>query len=85
MPGRSFSERYVKARSLGRRAREAVVGPAPFGSPPFSQKGYDMARALIAISVVTAAVLVTVFGVTMAVSYEMHERCTDEMAEQGDC
>jgi hypothetical protein len=44
-----------------------------------------MARTWIAVSVVTATVLVTAFGVTMAVSYEIHERCTDQMAQQGDC
>jgi len=44
-----------------------------------------MTRTLIAISVLTATVLVTAFGVAMALSYEIHERCTDEMAQQGNC
>jgi hypothetical protein len=44
-----------------------------------------MTRTLIAISVVTATVLIAAFGVTMAVSYEIHERCTDQMAQQGNC
>jgi hypothetical protein len=44
-----------------------------------------MIRTLIAISVVTAAVLVMAFGVAMALSYEINERCTDQMAQQGNC
>ena len=44
-----------------------------------------MARTLIAISVVTATVLATAFGLTMAMSYTINERCTDQMAQQGDC
>jgi hypothetical protein len=44
-----------------------------------------MARTLIALSVLTVTVLVTVFGVTMAVSYAVNERCTDQMAQRGDC
>jgi len=44
-----------------------------------------MARTVIAISVVTATVLVTAFGLTMAVSYAINERCTDQMAQRGDC
>ena len=44
-----------------------------------------MARTLLAISVVTATVLVAAFGMTMAISYTIHERCTDQMAQQGNC
>jgi hypothetical protein len=44
-----------------------------------------MTRTLIAISVVTATVLVAAFGITVAVFYEIHERCTDQMAQQGNC
>jgi len=44
-----------------------------------------MARTVIAISIVTATVLVAVFGVTMAVSYTINEHCTDQMAQQGNC
>lgn len=44
-----------------------------------------MARSVIAISVVTATVLVTAFGLTMAVFYAVNERCTDQMAQQGNC
>lgn len=44
-----------------------------------------MARTVIAISVVTATVLVTAFGLTMAVTYVVKEHCTDQMAQQGDC
>ena len=44
-----------------------------------------MTRNLIALSVLTAAFLITAFGVTMAVSYEINERCTDQMAQQGNC
>jgi len=44
-----------------------------------------MPRTFIAISVLTATVLVLVFGVIMALSYEINERCTDQMAQQGNC
>lgn len=44
-----------------------------------------MKRTLLAISVVTATVLATAFGLTMAVSYQINERCTDQMARQGNC
>ena len=44
-----------------------------------------MPRTFIAISVLTATVLVLVFGVTMALSYVINERCTDQMAQQGNC
>ena len=75
----------AQAYSPGSRAREAVVGPLKIGPTTLSTERHVMARTLIAISVVTAAVLVTAFGVTMAVSYTIHERCTDQMAQQGDC
>jgi len=48
-------------------------------------KGTVVTRTLIAISVLTAAVLVMAFGVTMALSYQINERCTDQMAQQGNC
>jgi hypothetical protein len=44
-----------------------------------------MPRTFIAISVLTATVLVLVFGVIMALSYEINESCTDQMAQQGNC
>ena len=44
-----------------------------------------MMRTLIAISVVTAMALFTTFGLTLAASYAIHERCTDQMAQQGNC
>ena len=44
-----------------------------------------MPRTLIAVSVLTATILVLVFGVTMALSYQINERCTDQMAQQGNC
>ncbi|HEX4636591.1 MAG TPA: hypothetical protein VH189_10445 [Rhizomicrobium sp.] len=44
-----------------------------------------MMGTLIALSLAMAAFLFTAFGVTMAVSYEINERCTDQMAQQGDC
>ena len=62
-----------------------VVGLAPPGPPPFPMKGTVVTRTLIAISVLTAAVLVMAFGVTMALSYQINERCTDQMAQQGNC
>ena len=44
-----------------------------------------MARIVIAVSIMTLGVLLTVFMVTMAASYEINERCTDPMASAGDC
>jgi len=88
MSNRSFCGTHAGTLP-GRRACEAVVGPAPLtqqlGPPRFHQKGDVMARSVIAISVVTATVLVTAFGLTMAVSYSVNERCTDQMAQQGNC
>lgn len=61
-----------------------VVGSAPRPTTVSTERPV-MTRTLIAISVVTATVLIAAFGVTMAVSYEIHERCTDQMAQQGNC
>ena len=44
-----------------------------------------MVRRWIAISLMTGCVLFTAFTVTMALSYHSHERCTDQMARDGNC
>ena len=44
-----------------------------------------MTRTLIALLVATTAIFVCAFGVAMAVTYEINERCTDQMAQQGNC
>ena len=61
-----------------------VVGLAPRPTT-FPSERTVVTRTLIAISVLTAAVLVMAFGVTMALSYQINERCTDQMAQQGNC
>lgn len=61
-----------------------VVGTAPRPTT-FPGERRVMTRTVIAISVVTAAALVMIFGVTMALSYQFNERCTDQMAQQGNC
>jgi hypothetical protein len=40
-----------------------------------------MTRTLIAISVAAATLLLTILGI----SYVVNERCTDQMAQQGNC
>ncbi len=62
-----------------------VVGLAPPAHHLVPVKGTAMMRTLIAISVLTATVLVMAFGVAMALSYQINERCTDQMAQQGNC
>jgi hypothetical protein len=44
-----------------------------------------MARKWIAISLMTGCVLFTAFTITMALSYQINERCTDQMAQNGNC
>ena len=44
-----------------------------------------MVRRWIAISFMTGCVLLTAFTLTMALSYQIHERCTDQMARDGNC
>ena len=44
-----------------------------------------MTRILIAISIMTLGAVFTVFTITMAASYEMNERCTEQMAWNGNC
>jgi hypothetical protein len=44
-----------------------------------------MTRTLIAISVVAATMLFTICGLALTVCYAVHERCTDQMAQQGNC
>lgn len=80
-----MSGSFLWEQQVQRLAREDVVGPAPRPTTLPYWKGYAMARNLIAISVVTITVLVTAFGITMAVSYAINERCTDQMARDGNC
>ncbi|HET7086054.1 MAG TPA: hypothetical protein VFI23_14855 [Rhizomicrobium sp.] len=44
-----------------------------------------MARTLLAISILTAGILFGGFAAVMAVSYQINERCTDQMARDGNC
>jgi len=44
-----------------------------------------MIRTMIAISIMTLGALFTVFMVTMAASYAVNERCTEQMAWDGNC
>lgn len=45
----------------------------------------DMARRLFAVSVMTVCLVLTAFTFTMALSYQLHERCSDQMARDGNC
>jgi hypothetical protein len=44
-----------------------------------------MARTVIAVSILTLGALFMVFMITMAASYEINERCTEQMAWAGNC
>jgi hypothetical protein len=44
-----------------------------------------MTRTLLAVSIMTLCALFTVLGVTMAASYAINERCTEQMAWNGNC
>jgi hypothetical protein len=44
-----------------------------------------MTRTLIAVSIMALGAVFTVFMITMAASYEVNERCTDQMAWDGNC
>jgi len=44
-----------------------------------------MTRTVIAVSVLTLGALLTAFMITMAASYQINERCTDQMAWVGNC
>jgi hypothetical protein len=62
-----------------------IKGGGPKGPPPFLDRGLAMVRRWIAISLMTGCVLFTAFTLTMALSYQIHERCTDQMARDGNC
>jgi hypothetical protein len=62
-----------------------VVGTAPRPTTRLFRKTKAMTRTLIAMLVTTTAIFVCAFGVAMAVTYELNERCTDQMAQQGNC
>jgi hypothetical protein len=44
-----------------------------------------MTRTWIAVSVMMFGAVFMVFAVTMAASYEINERCTEQMAWDGNC
>ena len=44
-----------------------------------------MARTWLAISLMTVFGLFTAFAITMAASYAVNERCTEQMAWDGNC
>jgi hypothetical protein len=44
-----------------------------------------MVRKWIAVSVMTAFGLFAVFAITMAASYAVNERCSEQMAWEGNC
>jgi hypothetical protein len=50
-----------------------------------SDEEENMARTWIAISLMTVFGLFTAFAITMAASYTINERCTDQMAWEGNC
>jgi hypothetical protein len=49
------------------------------------RKEDDMARTLIAVSLITMFSLFTAFAVAMAASYAINEHCTEQMAWDGNC
>jgi len=60
------------------------VGP-PRPTTLFRKRRCDMTRTLLAVSIMTLCALFTVLGVTMAASYAINERCTEQMAWNGNC
>jgi len=44
-----------------------------------------MTRIAIAVFIMTLGVVMTIFMVTMAASYAINERCTEQMAWDGNC
>ena len=62
-----------------------VVGHSPPRPTTLFWKGLDMARRVIAVSIMTAGVLLTAFTITMALSYQINGRCTEQMAQSGNC
>ena len=44
-----------------------------------------MTRTVIAVFIMTLGALLTVFMITVAASYEINERCTEQMAWDGNC
>jgi hypothetical protein len=50
---------------------------------PVEENG--MARTWLAISLMMVFGLFTVFAITMAASYAINERCTEQMAWDGNC
>ena len=64
-----------------------VVPPTASEGPPFLGAIWSrkMARILVAVAIMTAGALFTVFAAVMTVSYEINESCTDQMAREGNC
>ena len=44
-----------------------------------------MTRIVIAVSIMTLGAVFTIFMITMAASYAINERCTEQMAWNGNC
>jgi len=44
-----------------------------------------MTRIAIAVFIMALGVVMTIFMVTMAASYAINERCTEQMAWDGNC
>jgi len=44
-----------------------------------------MTRTVIAVFIMTLGALFTLFMITMAASYAINERCTEQMAWDGNC
>ena len=60
-------------------------GSLPRPTTLFLDGRCDMTRTLIATAVMTLGALFMVFTITMAASYEINERCTEQMASDGNC
>ena len=80
-------ERHVPSLSPPKAgfAREDAVGARARAHRALQGKAMAMMRTLIAVSVVTATVLLTTLGLTLSISYVVNERCSDQMAQQGNC
>ena len=70
-----------EARFMSLRAFKATAHQGRCQDLIFQGKAIAMTRTLIAISVATATLLLT----TLGISYVVNERCTDQMAQQGNC
>jgi hypothetical protein len=46
---------------------------------------FGMTRIVIALSIMTLGAMFTLFMITMAASYAINERCSEQMAWDGNC